>query len=90
MRLSDNQVSHFSNLLMHGAENKQLIRCQDRHQVLKATKEVFQSFLRAQDEVDALVRKKIASTKRSIPEGSREWDVLYRKYFEEEMQKRWR
>jgi hypothetical protein len=27
------------------------------------------------------------SLSRQVPAGSREWDVLYRKYFEEEMRK---
>jgi hypothetical protein len=34
--------------------------------------------------IDALVRKKLESQKRVIVEGSDEWDVLYRKYYEEE------
>ena len=43
--------------------------------------------MRADEMIDALVRRKIESQKRSIPEGSAEWDVLYRKYFEEEVAK---
>jgi len=35
--------------------------------------------------IDALVRRKLESQKRVIVEGSDEWDVLYRKYFEEEV-----
>jgi hypothetical protein len=31
------------------------------------------------------VRRKIESQKRPIVEGSDEWDVLYRKYYEEEV-----
>ena len=38
--------------------------------------------------IDAFVRKKIESQKRQILEGSDEWDVMYRKYYEEETQKR--
>ena len=34
--------------------------------------------------IDAIVRRKIESQKRTIVEGSDEWDVLYRKYYEEE------
>jgi hypothetical protein len=37
--------------------------------------------------LDELVRKKIQSLSRHIPLGSREWDVLYRKYLEEEMRR---
>ena len=41
----------------------------------------------AREAIDALVRHKIESQKRTIPEGSDEWDVLYRKYYEEEVAK---
>ena len=34
-------------------------------------------------ELDRAVRARIASLKREVPEGSAEWDVLYRQYSEE-------
>jgi len=40
--------------------------------------------MRVDEAIDAAVRRKIESQKRAIVEGSDEWDVLYRKYFEEE------
>jgi uncharacterized protein len=33
------------------------------------------------------VRKKISSQKKEILEGSEEWDVLYRKYYNEELRR---
>jgi hypothetical protein len=41
--------------------------------------------MKADEAIDALVRRKIESQKRTIVEGSDEWDVLYRKYYEEEV-----
>ena len=41
--------------------------------------------LRTDEVVDAAVRHKIETQKRQIVEGSDEWEVLYRKYYEEEM-----
>ena len=38
--------------------------------------------------IDIAVRQKIETQKRGIPEGSEEWDILYRKYFEEESARR--
>jgi hypothetical protein len=38
--------------------------------------------------IDLAVRQKIETQKRGIPEGSEEWDILYRKYFEEESSRR--
>jgi hypothetical protein len=43
--------------------------------------------MRADEAIDALVRRKIETQKRTIVEGSEEWDVLYRKYYEEETAK---
>jgi len=40
--------------------------------------------MKADEAIDALVRRKIDSQKRSIVEGSEEWEILYRKYYEEE------
>jgi uncharacterized protein len=40
--------------------------------------------MKADEAIDALVRRKIETQKRQIVEGSDEWDVLYRKYYEEE------
>jgi hypothetical protein len=41
--------------------------------------------MKADETIDALVRRKIETQKRTIVEGSDEWDVLYRKYYEEEV-----
>jgi hypothetical protein len=40
--------------------------------------------MKADEAIDALVRRKIETQKRPIIEGSDEWEVLYRKYYEEE------
>lgn len=40
--------------------------------------------IRTDEAIDALVRRKIETQKRTIVEGSDEWEVLYRKYYEEE------
>lgn len=41
--------------------------------------------MRNDEAIDVLVRRKLESQKRGIVEGSDEWDVLYRKYYEEEV-----
>jgi uncharacterized protein len=41
--------------------------------------------VKVDDVIDIAVRRRITSQKRSIPEGSAEWDVLYRKYYEDEL-----
>ena len=39
------------------------------------------------DRIEAKARKTLQSYARKIPEGSREWDVMYAKIFEEELHK---
>lgn len=48
---------------------------------------MIESEMKADELIDALARRKIETQKREIPEGSAEWDVLYRKYYEEEAAK---
>ena len=45
------------------------------------------NFSSSEDQIDDIVRQKIASLSRQVPPGSREWDILYRKYIEEETRK---
>ena len=40
------------------------------------------------DQIDAVVRRKIASLRRGVVEGSSEWQILYRRYREEEQRKK--
>ena len=43
--------------------------------------------LRAEEKMEERVRQKITSQKREIVEGSQEWDLLFRRYYGEEMKK---
>jgi hypothetical protein len=54
---------------------------------LKEIKRVLAAELAQEQEIDRIVRAKLSSYSRGIVEGSAEWDVLYRKTFEEETRK---
>jgi hypothetical protein len=43
--------------------------------------------IRLYDQLDKKAIDKIQSQKRAIEEGSREWEILYRKYYNEELSK---
>jgi hypothetical protein len=55
---------------------------------LRQGREVIAQFIEKGDQVDSLVRKKIASLRRGVVEGSSEWQILYRRYREEELRKK--
>jgi hypothetical protein len=58
---------------------------EDRNTIRLAVLETLSNWLKKEEEVDKAARQKIESQKRPIPEGSAEWEILYRKYYEEEM-----
>ena len=51
-------------------------------------KAVLDSYADAEEAVDAFARDRISRLSRKVPEGGREWEILYRKYFEEEITRR--
>jgi hypothetical protein len=86
-RLSESRISHLAHLIVDGLEKGKLAAFPQEGRALTETKRVLHDFFQGEDHLDDIVRKKIASLSRHVPPGSREWDVLYRKYFEEEARK---
>lgn len=88
MRLSEDRVSHISHLIADGVWKDDLVDFVDDEKVLTEIKRVIAGYLKIEDDADTVAREKIRSLSRNVPEGSREWDVLYKKYFEEEVTKK--
>jgi hypothetical protein len=55
---------------------------------LVEAKRILAEYFQRDDKIDEVVRRKIASLSRQVPQGSAEWEILYRRYFEEESRKR--
>lgn len=60
---------------------------EDRATIRQNVIDILSGLLKEEEHVDAQVRQKIGSQKKEILEGSEEWDVLYRKYYSEEMRR---
>lgn len=88
MKLSEERVSHLARLVVDGIWNDDLVDYTDDDAALRAAKKGLSDFMGELDDVDQMVKAKVASLKRGVVEGSPEWDILYAKYFEEEMQRR--
>jgi len=58
---------------------------EDRNTIRLAVVDILMKWLKKEEEIDKAARVKIETQKRAIPEGSGEWEILYRKYYEEEM-----
>ena len=72
---------------MDGLRKGNLAQFSAEGRALAETKQVLHDYFQRDDHIDEIVRQKILSLSRHVPTGSREWDILYRKYFEEESRK---
>ena len=88
MRMSDDKVSHLSHLLLAAMQEYPDVdyRAED-NQVRLMIKEALVESLRTLDELEQKVTRTLQSYSRKIVEGSREWDLMYSKTYEEELQK---
>lgn len=87
MHLSESRLSHIAHLVIDGLRNSGLVQFPNEGRALMETKQVLHEFFQREDGIDDIVRHKIQSLARPVPVGSREYDILYRKYFEEESRK---
>ncbi|HEX6531893.1 MAG TPA: DUF507 family protein [Nitrospira sp.] len=86
--LSEDKVSHLSHVILSAVKRSPLVQVKSEDgRILKEIKRVLASELAQEQEIDRKVRTKLGSYSRGIVEGSPEWDVLYRKTFEEELRK---
>jgi len=89
MRLSEDRIYHLSHLIQDMLiRNRNIEILETEERILRETKRTIADELKFEDEADEAARRTIQSLSRKVPEGSREWDVLYRKYREEEMNRR--
>jgi hypothetical protein len=89
MRLSNAKINHLANLVMDYLRTEQGVEFfQEDGDIRLEIARVIQDELKDDEVIDTAVRYKIESQTRDIPEGSEEWDILYRRYYDEEMGKR--
>jgi hypothetical protein len=83
--LRDDKISHLSHVLLKGLLDRKMVVLHDEEGVVrKEIKRAIAAELKVGEDIDGAVRKKIESLSRKPVEGSAEWDVLYRKFFDEE------
>jgi hypothetical protein len=88
MKLTEDRRSHLAHTIIDRIYKDDVVDFPNEAEALREAKRVFDAFARDEEEADRVAREKISRLSRRVPEGGREWDVLYRKYHEEEMAKR--
>ena len=86
MKLSREKVLRLSHLILgHLDRDDGVEYFAEPQQVRGDIVKIISDEMKNDEAIDALVRRKIETQKRTILEGSDEWDVLYRKYYEDEV-----
>ena len=88
MKISHEKVVQVSHQIMAAIEALDEVEIYDepnniRQQIVK----ILTDLMHEEEKIDQIVKTKIASHKRTIPEGGGEWEILYRKYYSDELQK---
>ena len=84
MTLSEARLSYLSHALLKAVTGEKLGRVRNERLFLNELKQGLTDAFSLDGRLDQLARARMP--KRVVP-GSREWDVLYRRYYEEERRK---
>ena len=88
MRISREKINKLAHAVADTlAETESVDFIEDRNTIRQEARRVLELLMAEEAKIDAAARQKIESQRRTILEGSQEWDILYRKYYNEEVKK---
>jgi hypothetical protein len=88
MRLSRDKVNKLAAIVTENLANAKDVEFLEPYDdVRQALRGILEDLLKHEEEIDKAARQKIESQRRIITEGTQEWDILYRKYYNEEVKK---
>ena len=88
MRLSHDKINQLAHVVADAlAEMDEVDFIEDRNTIRLEVRKILEELLMQEARIDQTARQKIESQRRTIIEGSEEWTILYRKYYNEEVKK---
>ena len=88
MRISRDKLNKLAHTVADSlADIEQVGFLEDRNTIRQEARKALETLLTEEARIDAAARAKIASQRKIILEGSQEWEILYRKYYNEEVRK---
>lgn len=88
MRINRDKVNKVAHVVSDAlADMDEVEFLEDRNSIRLEVRRLMEELLNQEARIDAAARQKIETQKRTILEGSQEWDILYRKYYNEEVKK---
>ncbi len=88
MRISRDKLNKLAHTVADTlAEIQEVDFKEDRNTIRQEARKALEKLLMDELKIDQAARQKIASQRKIILEGSQEWDILYRKYYNDEVKK---
>ncbi|HET9285458.1 MAG TPA: DUF507 family protein [Candidatus Angelobacter sp.] len=88
MRLSRDKVNRLAHSVADALTAMDQVEfIEDPNSIRMEARRILEELLAAEEKIDQAARQKIESQRRTITEGTQEWDILYRKYYNEEVKK---
>jgi uncharacterized protein len=88
MQVSEDRISHIAHKIYDKLYDDDLADFPDERRALDAIKGSIESFFSGLGQIDQAVRAKLASYSQAKVPGSREWEILYQKFYAEELAKK--
>jgi hypothetical protein len=86
--LTEDRQTHLAHVIVDGIWNDDLVEYTDEDEAIRVAKRVIMDYVKNETSLDEAVRQKIMTLKKGVFEGSREYDLIYKKYYEEEQAKK--
>ena len=88
MRISRDKLNKLAHTVSDTlAETDECEFLEDRNTIRQEARKILEKLLMEETRIDQAAKLKIQSQRKIILEGSQEWDILYRKYYNEEVKK---
>lgn len=88
MRISRDKLNKIAHTVADAlAEVQEVEFLEDRNTIRQEARKALEKLLNDELKLDQAARLKISSQRKIILEGSQEWDILYRKYYNDEVKK---
>jgi uncharacterized protein len=88
MRISRDKVNKLAHTVADTlAEVDEAEFLEDRNTIRQETRKILEMLFADEVKIDNAARLKITSQQRIILEGTQEWDILYRKYYNDEVKR---
>ena len=88
MRISRDKLNKLAHVVADTLADIDAVEFQeDRNTIRQEARKALEKLLTEELRIDQAARLKISSQRKIILEGSQEWDILYRKYYNDEVKK---